>query len=135
MRDWNYVDRVQWSSNGVTGDETSQSGSGTKQMADEDPKADVGIDEVAAEVKKATPFTVREIRRLYRLRAERFVAVVAADREDEARALAAAYDLFGGDWRNPAFASAEVEETTESHVFGDVVISSVSTRLKPSPGR
>jgi hypothetical protein len=36
-------------------------------------------------------------RRLYRLRAERVVAVVAADMEDEARALAARHDLHGRD--------------------------------------
>lgn len=48
--------------------------------------------------------------------------------------MAAGCDHFGGDWRNPAFASAEVEETAEAHVFGDVVISSVSTGLKPSKG-
>jgi hypothetical protein len=64
---------------------------------------------------------------LYRLRAERFVAVVAADTEEEARALAASYDLLDGDWRNADFASAVVEETAERHVFGDVVISSVPT--------
>src|SRR5437588_7060029 len=92
--------------------ETGQaSGCRKKQMADNDPKADVAIDELAAKVKRATPFTVRETRRVYRLRAERFIAVVAADTENEARALAAAYDLFGGDWRNPAFASAKMEQT------------------------
>lgn len=101
-------------------------------MADDAPKADVAADDVATEVKKAAPFTVRETSRLYRLRAERFVAVVAADTEEEARALAAAYDLLGGDWRDPAFASAEVEETTESHVFGDVMISSVATGSRSS---
>jgi hypothetical protein len=103
-------------------------------MADEDPKAEVAIEEVAAEVKKAAPFAVRKTHQLYRLRGARFIAVVAADTEDEARALAAGCDHFGGDWRNPAFASAEVEETAEAHVIGDVAISSVSTGLKPSKG-
>jgi hypothetical protein len=101
-------------------------------VADDDPKTDAAIDEVAAEVNQAALATVRETCRLYRLRAERIVVVVAADTEDEARALAAACKLFGGDWRNPAFASAEVEETAERHVFGDVVISSVSGALRPS---
>jgi hypothetical protein len=122
---------VQWSTNNVTGDKPG-SGSGTKQTADHGPKNDVAIDEAAVEVSKAAPFAVRETRRLYRLRAERVIAVVAADTEDEARALAAAHDLFGGDWRNSAFASAEVEETAETHVFGDVVISSVAGRSEPS---
>jgi hypothetical protein len=91
----------------------------------DDPKPEAVTDEGAAEVSQPAPVTVRETRRLYRLRAERVVAVVAADTEDEARALAAGYGLPGGDWRNPAFASAEVEETAETHVFGDVVISSL----------
>jgi hypothetical protein len=68
---------------------------------------------------------------LYRLRAARAVAVIAADRENEARALATRHDLQGRDWHSPAFASAEVEETTEQHVLGDVVISSAPGELQP----
>jgi alkanesulfonate monooxygenase SsuD/methylene tetrahydromethanopterin reductase-like flavin-dependent oxidoreductase (luciferase family) len=104
----------------------------SKRSADDHSRANIVIDEAAAEVGHATPFTVRETRRLYRLRAEQFVAVVAADTEEEARALAASYDLLGADWRNADFASAEVEDTAESHVFGDVVISSVPTAPEPS---
>jgi GGDEF domain-containing protein len=70
--------------------------SGTKRLMDDDLKANAAIDEVAAEVGHATPFTVRETHRIYRLRSERFVAVVAADTVEEARALAAGYDLRGG---------------------------------------
>jgi len=103
-------------------------------VADDDPKTDVATNEVVTEVTQAAPFTVRETRRLYRLRAERFIAVVAADTEDEARALAAAYDPFGGNWRHSAFASAAVEETAERHVFGDVAISPVSSAPGPSKG-
>jgi len=40
--------------------------------------------------------------------------------------------LQGRDWHSPTFASAEVEETTEKHVFGDVVISSAPGELQPS---
>jgi hypothetical protein len=108
---------MQWEGN--PGSET-----GTNCVAD-DPKPEGVTDEGAVEVSQPAPVTVRETRRLYRLRAERVVAVVAADTEDEARTLAAGYGLPGGDWRNPAFASAEVEETAETHVFGDVVISSL----------
>jgi hypothetical protein len=106
-------------------------GSGTKRSVDDDLKANAVIDEIAAEVGHATPLTVQETRRLYRLRAERVVAVVAADTVEQARALAASHDQLGGDWRNPDFASAELEETTERHVFGDVVISSVSIASEP----
>jgi hypothetical protein len=98
----------------------------------DDPKPEALTDEGAAEVSQPAPVTVRETRRLYRLRAERVVAVVAADTEDEARALAAGYGLPGVDWRNPGFASAEVEETAETHVFGDVVISSIPGAPGPS---
>jgi hypothetical protein len=100
-------------------------------MAD-DPKTEAATEESAAEISQPAPVTVRATCRLYRLRAERIVAVVAADTEDEARALAAGYGLPGGDWRNPSFAPAEVEETAETHVFGDVVISSVPGAPEPS---
>jgi hypothetical protein len=104
-------------------------------LVDETMKADIAdklavaldADEVR-EGGKAEPFAVRETGRLFRLRSERCLAVVAADTEDEARALAASYDLQGGDWRSPAFASAEFEETGEAHVFGDVVISALPPR-------
>jgi len=66
---------------------------------------------------------VRETHRLFRLKAARFLAVVAADREDEARSLAACHDALGGDWRDPEFASSEFEDTSEAHVVGDVAIS------------
>jgi hypothetical protein len=80
-------------------------------------------DDLVAEVGAGQPLAVRETRRLYRLRAARFLAVVAADTEQEARSLAAGYDPLRGDWRNPQFASSECEDTGEPHVFGDVVIS------------
>jgi hypothetical protein len=83
-------------------------------------------DEVVAEVPAGQPFAVRETGRLYRLRAARFMAVIAADTEEEARTLAARQDGIRGDWSNPAFASAEFEDTGEAHVFGDVVISALA---------
>jgi hypothetical protein len=51
------------------------------------------------------------------------LAVVAADTEPEARTLAATHDALRGDWCNPQFATADFEDTAETHVFGDVVIS------------
>jgi hypothetical protein len=80
-------------------------------------------DDIVAEVSAPQPLAVRETRRLYRFQAARFLAVVAADTEAEARALAARHDALRGDWRNPQFATAEFEDTPETHVFGDVVIS------------
>jgi hypothetical protein len=84
------------------------------------------------------PPTVRETQRLFRLRAARFLAVVAADTEDEARSLAACHDALGGDWRNPEFASSEFEDTGEAHVVGDVAISAhaaLPVRRSKSPDR
>jgi hypothetical protein len=80
-------------------------------------------DDLVAEVGAGQPLAVRETRRLYRLRAARFLAVVAADTEEEARSLAAGHDPLRGDWRNPEFASSECEHIGEPDVFGDVVIS------------
>jgi hypothetical protein len=60
---------------------------------------------------------------LYRFHAARFLAVVAADTEAEARTLAATHDALRGDWCNPQFAIAEFEDTAETHVVGDVIIS------------
>jgi hypothetical protein len=65
---------------------------------------------------------VRETQRLYRLKAARFLAIVAADTEAEARELAVRQEAMGGDWQNPDFASSEFEDTGEAHIFGDVVI-------------
>lgn len=80
-------------------------------------------DDFVAEVPASQPLAVRETRRLYRLQTARFLAVVAADTEAEARALAARHDALRGDWCNPQFATAEFEDTADTHVFGDIVIS------------
>ena len=80
-------------------------------------------DDFVAELPASQPLAVRETRRLYRLQAARFLAVVAADTEPEARTLAARHDALRGDWRNPQFATADFEDTAETHVLGDVVIS------------
>jgi hypothetical protein len=96
----------------------------SKPSIAEDVKAEA-LDAVA-EVLPSQPLVVRETRRLYRLKAGRFQAVVAADTEEEARGLAAMQDALGGDWRNPEFASAEFEDSGEAHVFGDVVISALA---------
>jgi hypothetical protein len=80
-------------------------------------------DDLVAEVPASQPLAVRETRRLYRLQAARFLAVVAADTEAEARTLAATHDALRGDWCNPQFATVEFDDSAEKHVFGDVIIS------------
>jgi hypothetical protein len=82
--------------------------------------------EIVADVGVPRRIAVRETSRLYRLRSARFVALVAADTEEEAREMAARQDMFGGNWRDPAVATAEFEDTGESHVFGDVTIAAAS---------
>jgi hypothetical protein len=47
-----------------------------------------------------------------------------SDTEDEARQIASKYDAFGRDWRDPLFAACDSLETSETHVFGDVVFRS-----------
>jgi hypothetical protein len=44
--------------------------------------------------------------------------------EDEAREIASKHDAFGRDWRDPDFATCDCMETSETHVFGDVVFRS-----------
>jgi hypothetical protein len=83
----------------------------------------MAVGNFAAELPASQPLPVRETGRLYRLRAARFLAEVAADTEAEARTLTATHDTMRGDWRNPQFASAEFEDT------GDVII---SARAAPS---
>lgn len=101
----------------------------------EDAEQESLVDDFVAEVPSSQPFAVRETRRLYRLRAARFLAIVAADSEDEARTLAAGHDALGGDWRNPGFASAEFEDTGQAHIVGDVVISAIAPPPVARPKR
>jgi hypothetical protein len=75
-------------------------------MVQYDPKIDVAKSKVGAEATPTAPVAVRETYRLYHLRAARAVAVVAADMEDEARALAARHDLQGRDWHSSAAISS-----------------------------
>jgi hypothetical protein len=92
-------------------------------MATDDEKLEIAPD-------RAVEF--RETRRLFRLapaagdlsRPSRQVAIVAADTEDEARQIASVHDAFGRDWRDPHYAICEPLETTETHVFGDVIFRS-----------
>jgi hypothetical protein len=58
------------------------------------------------------------------VRSNRQVVIVAADTEEEARQIAVTHDVFGRNWRDPQYASCEPMETTEAHVFGDVIFRS-----------
>jgi hypothetical protein len=78
------------------------------------------------EIQISGPVIVRETLRLYRLTAGSQVAEIAADTEEEARAIAATQDARGGDWRNVEFASSQFEDTAELHVFGDAIFMSLA---------
>jgi alkanesulfonate monooxygenase SsuD/methylene tetrahydromethanopterin reductase-like flavin-dependent oxidoreductase (luciferase family) len=108
----------------------------SKPLSAEDVKdRPEATDEVVAEVPASQPLVVRETQRLYRLKAGRFVAVVAADTEDEARDLAASHDALQGDWCNREFASAEFEDTGETHIHGDVLISALAAPPVKQPNK
>ena len=55
----------------------------------------------------------------------RQIALVAADTEDQARQLAAAYDPFGRDWTNVNLFSADAFDDVDKHVAGDVIFKSI----------
>jgi hypothetical protein len=55
-------------------------------------------------------------------RSSRQLAIVGAD--TEARQIASMQDAFGCDWRDPHFAVCDSLETSEAHVFGDVIFRS-----------
>src|SRR3954451_16028455 len=82
----------------------------------------------------AAPIEVAETHLLFRLipalddmaQPHRQIALVPANSEDEARALASAADPFGRDWVNPAHFACEMTETPERHVIGDVVFQSLA---------
>jgi hypothetical protein len=98
-------------------------------MAKDEDKPDEGTLEIVPE----RAVEVRETRTLFRLapsstndlsRSSRQLAIVAADTEDEARQIASSHDAFGRDWRDPQFATCESLETTETHIYGDVIFRS-----------
>jgi hypothetical protein len=91
-------------------------------MATEDDKLEI-VPERTVEV--------RETRTLFRQvpaaandlsRSSRQVAIVAADTEDEGRQIALTHDAFGRNWWDPHFAICNPLETSETHVFGDVIL-------------
>ncbi|KZD21353.1 hypothetical protein [Tardiphaga robiniae] len=95
-------------------------------MSDEDEP----VTEIAA-----TPVLVPETNRLWRLTPaldllakSRQIAIVPAETEDVARAIATTADPMGRDWRDPHAFAADSIETSERHVIGDVIF-----RSTPAP--
>jgi uncharacterized protein (DUF1810 family) len=85
----------------------------------------------------APPMAVEETNRLFRLtpvaedlsQANRQMALVAADTEEEARRIATLSDPRGRDWRDTSLFVADSMETPERHVVGDLVFRSTSSPL------
>ncbi len=85
------------------------------------------------ELAPAVPHVVAETMRLFRLTPVgndlampyRQIALVAADTEDQARQLAAAYDPFGRDWTNVNLFAADAFDDANKHVVGDVILKSI----------
>ena len=99
----------------------------TKQ-ADE---IDAQIDNIA-EVQPTHPVNVPQTNAVYRLipaasdtARSRQIAVVAAESEARARALATSHDPFGRDWRDEALFLCQVEIVAEPNVVGDVIFESI----------
>ena len=99
----------------------------TKQ-ADE---IDAQIDKIA-EIQPTHPVNVPQTNAVYRLipaasdtAQPRQIAVVAAESEGRARALATSHDPFGRDWRDEALFLCQVEIVAEPNVVGDVIFESI----------
>jgi len=64
----------------------------------------------------------------------RYLAVVAAENEEQARRFAADADPFGAEWQSAARYRCVLSHGVETHVVGDVMFQSVPPRL-PAIGR
>jgi hypothetical protein len=98
-------------------------------------------DEPATEI-AAPPVLVPETNRLWKLtpalnllKKSRQIAIVAAETEDDARAIATTADPMGRNWRDIHLFPADMIETTERHVIGDVIFRSTPTPPVPKPKR
>jgi hypothetical protein len=101
-------------------------------MPDDDP-----IPEIAA-----PPVMVPETNRLWRLTPalnllarSRQIAIVPAESEDEARAIATMADPMGRDWRDPHLFAADSIDTPERHVIGDLIFRSTPAPPASKPKR
>ena len=102
-------------------------------MSDEDEP----VTEIAA-----PPVLVPETNRLWRLTPalnllgkSRQIAIVPAETEDVARAIATRADPMGRDWRDRLSFAADSIETTERHVIGDVIFRFIPQQPPPRPKR
>lgn len=84
------------------------------------------------EIQPARPVNVPQTNSLYRLvpaasdtTQSRQIAVVAAESEAQARALASSHDPFGRNWKNETLFVCQVEEIAEPNVIGDVIFESL----------
>ncbi|WP_441279289.1 hypothetical protein AB7783_26850 [Tardiphaga sp. 172_B4_N1_3] len=103
-------------------------------MSDED-------DDPVAEI-TSPPVQVRETNRLWRLtpamnllEKSRQIAIVPAETEDEARAIAAMADPMGRDWRDQHAFAADSIATPEWDVVGDVIFRSTPAPTTPKSKR
>jgi hypothetical protein len=80
------------------------------------------------------PIAVPETNLVFRLEPTsakgRYVAIIAAENEGQARRFAADSDPFGAEWENPSKYSCTRSEGTETHVVGDVMFQSIPIPTK-----
>lgn len=69
------------------------------------------------------------------LEKSRQIAIVPAETEGVARAIATRADPMGRDWRDRVSFAADSIETTERHVIGDVIFRSIPQQPPPKPKR
>jgi hypothetical protein len=82
----------------------------------------------------APPIKVPETNLVFRLEPTnpngRYVAIVAAESDEQARRFAADADPFGAEWENPTKYRCVMSEEGASHVVGDVSFQSVPIPAK-----
>lgn len=98
-------------------------------------------DEPVAEI-AAPPVVVPETNRLWKLtpalnmlEKSRQIAIVSAETEDDARAIATLGDPRGRNWRDTNLFAADSLDTSERHVIGDVIFRSTPATPAPKPKR
>lgn len=79
---------------------------------------------------ESPPIAVPETKLVFRLEPTnaangRYVAMIAAESEVQARRFAADSDPFGAEWENPSKYRCAWSEGTEIHVVGDVTFQSI----------
>lgn len=106
----------------------------TREMmkaAKQPDEMDAQLDKIV-EIQPTHRVNVPQTNTLYRLipaasdtARSRQIAVVAAENEARARALATSHDPFGRDWRDEALFLCQVEIVAEPNVVGDVMFESI----------